>query len=154
VWRFFNNLLPTHWQQAELDYSPTFNNLQQQQSRQLAVGVQQSDMISVNLSARSNNYLHTDLRWLESHDIGSVRHTRYPQTQAIRQAALSLTHAEIRNSTTLEVGGTRRAAIVIHVRELLTVRAHCSHNNYVPEPDEILFLHGIQVRHIMSRTVA
>jgi hypothetical protein len=96
VWRFFNNLLPTHWQQAELDDSPTFNNFQQQQSSQLAVGVQQSDMISVNLSARSNNYLHTDLRWLESHDIGSVRHTRYPQAQAIRQAALSLTQAEIR----------------------------------------------------------
>ena len=71
----------TDWQPVELNNTPTFNNLQQQQSRQLTVGVQQSDMISVNLSARSDNNLHTHLRWFESHNICLVQHPRYPQGQ-------------------------------------------------------------------------
>jgi hypothetical protein len=36
-------------------------------------------MVSMNLSARSNNYLHTQLRWFESHYICFVQHFRYPQ---------------------------------------------------------------------------
>jgi hypothetical protein len=70
-------VVSTGWQPEQLvksDYAPAFNNLQQQQSSQFAVGVQQSDVISVNLRARSSKYLHTQLRWFESHDVCLVQH--------------------------------------------------------------------------------
>jgi hypothetical protein len=86
----------------------------------LAVGVQQSDMVSVNLSARSNHYLYTDLRRFESHYICFVQH---PQThKAFTQCIIPCRSLIWDNQQHVILEELALLTFVIHLRELLAVR--------------------------------
>ena len=65
---------------------------------------------------------------------------------AMRHEASHHAESDMGQPTTRDNGRTRRADVLIHLRELLAVRR--AHTHYLPEPNDNFFCVGLRVRHI------